>query len=218
MYAPRILVCGIASLVACGSSDNTNVDGNVTQHDAHSDGAGSGSNVVTGQVNGQSFDAKDAIWNQFSHTNGFSFVGNAAFVEMTDYAGACALAAQDLAPTTSRILDLGVAVNDASAMSSVPTVAGTFTVHSSANPLPASANVAQVYFGSGCSKDIEYEGISGTVTIATVHQDGSYVGTFDVVVSCSSFSNCAGADAHLTGQFSSAACVSLNVNTIPACS
>ena len=101
MYAPSILVCGIATLVACGSSDNTNVDGNVTQHDASSDGAGSNANEVTGQVNGQSFDAKDAIWNQFSHTNGFSFVGNAAFVEMTDFAGACGLAAQDLASVTS---------------------------------------------------------------------------------------------------------------------
>jgi hypothetical protein len=91
-------------------------------------------------------------------------------------------------------------------------------VYSSANPLPASANVAQVYLGGGCSKDLAYEGISGTVTIATVHQDGSYTGTFDVVVSCASFGSCTGPDAHLTGKFSSAACVSLNVNTIPACS
>jgi len=37
------------------------------------------------------FDAKDAVWNQFTHTNGFSFVGNSAFVQITDYAGACAL-------------------------------------------------------------------------------------------------------------------------------
>jgi hypothetical protein len=207
-----------ALLVACGGGTQATVDGNVT-HDGAGSGSGSGAtNVVNGQFGGHMLDAKDAIWNHFDHTNGFSFVGNAAFVEVTDYAGACALAGQDKAPTGSLILDLGVAVTDGSAMASVPTAAGVFTVHSSANPLPASSNVAQVYLGSGCSKDVEYEGVSGTITIATVHADGSYAGTFDIMVSCASFSACTGADAHLTGSFTSAACTSLNVNTIPACS
>jgi len=212
-----ILACGIAGLIGCGSSSPANVDGN-TVHDGNVDGAGSNANQVNGQINGQSFNAKDAIWKQFSSTNGFSFDGPAAFVEMTDYTGSCALAAQGMAPTTSLILDLGVGVNDASAMTTAPTSPGTFTVFDDSNPLPASMNVGQVYLGSGCSKDIAYSGTSGTITITSVHQDGSYAGTFDIMVSCSSFSSCAGPDAHLTGTFSSASCVSLDVNTIPACS
>jgi hypothetical protein len=206
-------------LIACGGGTSATVDSSVS-HDGAGSGSGSGSatNQVNGQFGGHTFDAKDAIWNRFDHTNGFEFVGSAAFVEITDYAGACALAGQDKAPTGSLILDLGVAVTDGSAMASVPTAAGVFTVHSSASSLPASSNVAQVYLGSGCSKDVEYEGVSGSVTIATVHADGSYAGTFDIMVSCASFGSCTGGDAHLTGSFTSAACASLDVNTIPGCS
>lgn len=122
------------------------------------------------------------------------------------------------APTGSLILDLAVAVNDANGKATAPTGPGMFTVHSSSQPLPRSANVAQVYYGSGCGKDVSYEGISGTITVSTVKPDGSLAGTFDVAISCASFSSCAGPDAHITGTFSSAACTALNVNTTPACS
>jgi hypothetical protein len=216
------LACGVASLIACGGSGNNTVDsgGNntVDSGGSNADGAGSNANEVQGQVEGRAFDAKDAISKQFSHTNGFSFIGSATFVEMTDYAGACALAGQDLAPTDSRILDLGVAINDSAGKATVPTGPGTFTVYSSANQLPASSNVAQVYYGSGCTKNVAYSGTSGAVTITNVNSDGSLKGTFDVVVSCAGFSSCAGPDAHLTGTFSSAACAALDVNVIPACS
>ena len=84
--------------------------------------------------------------------------------------------------------------------------------------LPPSANVAQVYYGSGCGKNVSYQGTSGTVTITKVRSDGGFEGTFDVMLSCKTFSSCAGPDEHLTGAFVSTACTALDVNVTPTCS
>jgi hypothetical protein len=198
-------------IVACGGSNAASVDASTAD-------GGDSANQVHGTVNGHALVARDALWNTFAHTNGFSFHGAAAFVEIADFAGACALTAQMHAPAGSLILDLGFAIDDATGKATVPTGPGTFAVYSSASSLPASANVAQAYFGSGCSKDIAYEGVSGTIAITAVHADGSFAGSFDLVLSCASFSSCAGPDAHVTGVFSSSACTTLDVNTIPTCS
>jgi len=211
MRNPWFLTCGLATLVACGGSTSDTVDSAIAI-----DSAGSAATHVDGQVNGRPFDAKDAIWAQFSHTNGFNFIGSVAFSEITDYASGCSLAGQNTAPTDSRILDLGVAINDSAGHSTVPSGPGTFTVYPST--LPASANVAQVYYGSGCGKAVAYSGKSGTVTITQVRTDGGFEGTFDVIISCTGFSSCTGPDAHLTGAFTSVACPALNVNVTATCS
>jgi len=168
-----------------------------------------------GQVDGRAFTAKDAIAAQ-SEALGFSFQGSATFVEITDYAGACGLAAQNQAPTDSRILDLGVAINDAEGNAYAPTGPGTFTVFPQ-SVLPPNENVAQVYYGGGCGTSEPYEGTAGTITLTNVGAGGSMEGSFDVMISCLPLSSCAGPDAHLTGTFSSAACAALNVNQTSVC-
>lgn len=199
----------IASAVACGGGGGTpGVDSP----------SSSPPNSVTGEVQGRAFAAKDAIEKSVSQTNGFSFDGPASFVEITDYAGACGLAGQGLAPTDSRILVLATAINDASGKATTPTGPGMFNVYPATMPLPRAANVAQVYYGTGCNKSIAYEGTSGTITITAVKPDGSLDGSFDVTISCAGYSSCAGPDAHLTGTFSSASCAALNPNHIPTCS
>jgi hypothetical protein len=180
--------------------------------------SGLATNQVQGTVNGRAFSAKDAISAQIGQTNGFSFDGPAAFIQISDFAGACPLSAQDKGPVDSRIFLLAVAVNDSSSKSAPPNSPSTFVVHDASTDLPPSANVAQVYYGSGCEKDVSFEGTSGTVTLTEVNSDGSLDGTFDAIISCAGFSSCSGPDAHLTGSFHSIACTELNVNVTPTCS
>ena len=184
----------LLALAACGGSSST-----------------PGGNDVMGPIN---FAAMDAISASFDHTNGFSFVGTSTFVELTDYTGACALAGQHQAPTKSHIIDLGLAVNDASGKAGAPNGPGTYTVFSGTAALPASMNVAQVFYGDGCDKTIAYEGTSGTITLKSAMP---MTGTFDFTISCAGFSGCTGPDAHLTGSFEAAPCSALDVNTIPSC-
>jgi hypothetical protein len=205
------LLTAAANLAACGSNSNATIDGGA-------DAPAHPTNEVLGQVEGRTFAAKDAISKPFDHTNGFGFNGTATFVEMTDFAGACGLTAQDVAPTDSRILDIGVAIDDAAGNATSPTGPGVFTVFPSSGSLPAGTKVAKIYYGSGCDKSVAYGGTTGTVTVTTVKADGGLEGTFDITVSCASFSSCAGPDVHLTGSFASSACGSLNVNVIPNCS
>ena len=200
-----LLVCSVAGVVACNASGTKT-----------GDASGGPANQVQGQVNGRAFTAKDSIAMQLRHPNGFSFQGDALFVEITDYDNLCTRAAQHTAPPDSRVLILGVGVNDASSMTTAPTAPGTFTVYSPSSSLPSNANVAQVFYGSGCDKSVAFSGISGTVTVTPL-ADGSVRGTFDATISCAGFSSCAGPDAHLTGSFAPTSCSSLDVNTIPAC-
>ncbi len=198
----------VIAVAACGGGTTSSVDGP----------SSSPMTAVSGSVEGRAFAAMDAISTQVSHSNGLSFHGTASVVEITDFAGACGLAGQDLAPTDSRILLLAVAINDTSGAATAPTGPATFTVYPSTNPLPAGTDVAQVYYGSGCDKTVAYSGTSGTITVSAVKADGSLEGSFDVTISCAGFSSCAGPDAHLTGTFSSASCSALNINVIPNCS
>lgn len=171
---------------------------------------------VQGTVNGRSFDAKGAMSAAVGHTNGFMFNGRTLFVEIDDFTDACSLAAQEKpAPTGSRLIDIGMAVNESS-VSAIPTAPGTFTVYDSSAVFPANGNVAQVYYGSGCDKDDPHMGTSGTVTLTKVNADGTYEGTFDVFLTCFS---CSSSDAHLTGSFHTADCsfLAMSINTTRKC-
>jgi hypothetical protein len=204
------LVC----LVACGGAAGTGTSGT-----GGSDAGQVATTQVQGQVNGRSFDAEDAISALVDQTNGFEFLGTVPFVEITDFPGACALSAQNEGPADSRVLLLGFGVNDASGKSTAPVAPATFAVHDDSAPLPPSANVAQVYYGSGCGTAVSYFGTSGTVTLTKIDADNTYEGGFDVVLSCAGFSTCSGGDAHLTGSFRSTACGALatSINITPAC-
>ena len=177
--------------------------------------APSSPNEVIGTVGGRSFDARDSIARDIPSTNGFSFVGPATFVQLSDFATACTLSMQHQGPTGSRILLLAVGAIDASGKSTAPGP-GTFTVHGSSQSLPVSSKSAQVYYGSGCGKDVAYEGVSGSIVV-TSSAAGVVVGTFDVTISCATFSSCAGPDEHLTGKFTTAACAALDVSSTPSC-
>jgi hypothetical protein len=201
------LACSLSLVIACG--------GTTPGADAGAD-AGSGPNQVLGLVNGKAFDAKEAMSNHV--VSGLRFSSDVEVIELTDYAGACADAGSNTAPTGSLILALAVGTRDAQGKSTVPTGPGTFTLYSRAQPLPVSTNVADVYYGSGCQKSVSFNGISGTITISSVTSDGSFAGTFDVMISCAGFDSCAGPDAHLTGMFSSTTCTALSVNRTPTCS
>lgn len=204
------LIGSLTAVIACGGTTAVGVDA------AGVDTSGSGPDQVQGMVNGKAFNAREAI--STLAISQFGFDGTAEIVEITDYAGACAFAGQNMAPTGSLVLVLGVATTDGEGRSTAAMGPGTFTVFSPAQPIPTSASVAAVYYGSGCLKSVSYNGISGTVTISAVAPDGSFTGTFDSVISCADFATCAGPDAHITGSFSSTACTALNVNRTPTCS
>jgi hypothetical protein len=192
-------------MVACGSST------------MGADAGGSGPNHVDGLVNGKAFNAKEAMSNHLLSASGLGFSSDVEIVELTDYAGACADAGTTTAPTGSLILALALGIRDAQGKSTVPTGPGTFMVYSPIQGIPKDASVATVYYGSGCQKTVSYLGISGTVTLTSVASDGSFAGTFDVMISCAGFSSCAGPDAHITGSFSSTTCTALSVNVTPTC-
>jgi hypothetical protein len=194
------LACSLAVVIACGCG---NTD------------AGSGPNQVMGLVNGKAFVAREAMSNHV--LSGLGFSSDVEIIELTDYADACADAGSRTAPTGSLILALALGIRDAQGKSTAPTGPGTFTVYSEAHPFPVNANVASVYYGSGCQKSVSYGGISGTVTLTAVTPDGGFSGTFDVMISCASFASCAGPDAHITGSFSSTTCTALTVNVTPTC-
>lgn len=206
MRTTWFLACILPIMVACG--------GSATGADA----SGSGPNHVDGLVNGKAFDAREAMSSHVLSASGLGFSSDVEIIELTDYAGACADAGSNTAPTGSLILALAVGIRDAQGKSTVPTGPGTFTVYSPVTGLPKSASVAAVYYGSGCQKSVSYEGISGTVTLTSIASDGVFAGTFDVMISCASFSSCAGPDAHITGSFSSTTCTALSVNVTPTCS
>ena len=186
-----------AAIVACGG------------------GTSSPQTSVAGTVNGRSFGAKDAITTKATG-KGFSFGGPASYVEITDYAGACAEETAGLQPATGQRLVLALASYDSSGTAAPPTLPGTFQVHQS-GPGTAGTNIAQLYYDGGCSKTEPHGGLSGTVTLTAVGADGTLDGTFDVVLTCGGFSTCTGPDAHLTGSFQAPACAGLNVNATPAC-
>src|SRR5205085_5402991 len=148
--------------------------------------------------------------------SGFTFAGPATYVEITDYAGACAEETAHVQPTTGQRLVLGLASYDSGGHATPPTAAGTFPVHPS-GPGTAGSNIAQLYSDGGCQKAQAHAGASGSVTLTAVSADGTLDGTFDVVLTCDGFSTCTGPDAHLTGSFHAASCAGLNVNSTPAC-
>jgi hypothetical protein len=176
---------------------------------------GSATASVSGTINGRSFDAKDAIATQATGS-GFSFGGPATYVEITDYAGACAEETARLQPASGQRLVLGLASYSSGGQAAPPTAVGIFTVHQS-GPGAASSNIAQLYYDGGCQKAQAHAGLSGTVTLTSVLADGSLQGTFDIVLTCDGFSTCSGPDAHLTGSFHVTSCAGLNVNATPAC-
>jgi hypothetical protein len=170
---------------------------------------------VTGAVSGRSFAAKDAIATTATGA-GFSFGGPASYIEITDFAGACAEETAHLQPATGQRLVLALASYDSAGKSAAPLLPGTFPVHQNGPGTPGT-NIAQLYYDGGCQKAQAHAGLSGTVTLAAVGTDGTLDGTFDVVLTCDGFSTCSGVDAHLTGSFHAAACAGLNVNATPAC-
>lgn len=192
-----VLSLAIAASAACGGSSS------------------SPQTSVSGNVNGRAFDAKDAITTKATGS-GFSFGGQASYVEITDYAGACAEETASLQPATGQRLLLGIASYDGSGKAAPPTQPGTFTVHQG-SPGGAGSNIAQLYYDGGCSKSQAHAGLSGTVTVTAVGADGTLDGTFDVVLTCGGFSTCTGPNASLNGSFHASACAGLNVNVTPAC-
>lgn len=84
------VVGSLATVMACGGGSTAGVDAS-----GPGDSSGPGPDQVQGLVNGKAFDARDAVSAQFSQTNGFGFSGPATFVQVSDYAGECALAAQN---------------------------------------------------------------------------------------------------------------------------
>jgi hypothetical protein len=178
-------------------------------------GTASSQTGVSGNVNGRSFAAKDAITKQATGS-GFSFGGPASYVEITDYAGACAEETAGLQPATGQRLVLGLASYDSTGKAAPPTQPGTFPVHQS-GPGTAGSNISQLYYDGGCAKTQPHNGLSGSVTLSGVGTDGTLDGTFDIVLTCGGFSTCTGPDAHLTGTFHALACAGLNVNATPAC-
>jgi hypothetical protein len=196
LHRPIVAALASAAVFACG-------------------GGSSSQTSVAGTVNGRSFGAKDAITKQATGA-GFSFGGPASYVEITDYAGACAEETASLQPTTGQRLVLGLASYNAAGTAAPPTQPGTFTVHQS-GPGAASSSIAQLYYDGGCQKTQAHAGLSGTVTLTAVGTDGTLDGTFDVVLTCDGFSTCSGPAANLTGAFHAPACAGLNVNATPAC-
>jgi hypothetical protein len=179
-------------------------------------GGGSSSGTsVNGNVNGRAFAVQDAI-NTHATGSGFTFGGPATYIEITDYPSACADETAGKQPTLGQRLVLGIASYDASGRAAPPTQPGTFPVHQS-GPGTANSNIAQLYYDGGCFKAQAHDGLSGTVTLTAIAQDGTLDGTFDIVLTCDGFSTCSGPDAHLTGSFHAAACAGLNVNATPAC-
>ncbi len=195
--AARGIAAAWFAAVACGGSSGTTTT------------------AVSGSIDGRTFDAKDAIATQATGS-GFTFGGPATYVEITDYAGACAKETEHLQPATGQRLVLGLASYDSSGHSGAPGATGTFAV-TQTGPGAAGSNIAQLYFDGGCHKAQAHTGASGTVTLTAVRSDGSLEGTFDIVLTCGGFSTCTGPDAHLTGSFLAVSCAGLNVNSTPAC-
>ncbi len=142
--------------------------------------------------------------------------GAATYIQISDFANACALEAQNMGVTNGQRLVLALAVNDASGQAAPPTAPGSFTVVANSAG-PAGSNVADLYYEGGCMKAQAHGGRSGTGTLTRVSADGSLEGSFDIVLTCDGFSSCTGLDAHLTGTFRAAPCASLNVNRTPPC-
>jgi hypothetical protein len=171
--------------------------------------------VVSGTIGGRGFDAKDAIATQATGS-GFTFGGPAMYVELTDYASACADETAHVQPASGQRLVLALASHGSGGQAAPPTGLGTFIVHQG-GPGSAGSNIAQLYYDGGCQKAQAHAGASGTVVLTSLPADGSLEGTFDVVLTCDGFSTCSGPDAHLTGSFHAASCAGLNVNATPAC-
>ncbi len=170
--------------------------------------------TVQGQVNGRAFVAQDAISTQ-DRGHGFDFAGPAAFVQISDFAGACALEAQDRGVVDGQRLVLALVVNDASGAASPPSSPGVFQVVQRAGT--GAGRVAEIYYEGGCQKAQAHKGLSGNVALTRVNSDGSLEGTFDIVLTCDGFSNCTGPDTHLIGSFHSTPCADLDVNRTPPC-
>ena len=191
--------CALSSLflvLACGGSSAVN-------------------DTVTGTVNGRSFTAQDAIFTQATGS-GFSFGGPAMYIEITDYAAACAKETSHLQPANGQRLVLAIASYDQSGTPAPPTRAGSFPVKQSGPGAPGS-NTAELYYDAGCFKADAHTGKSGTVIVTAIRADGSVDGTFDITLTCGGFSTCSGPDATLSGTFHATACAGLSVNSTPAC-
>lgn len=165
---------------------------------------------------GRTFQAQDAIVNS-QVAKGFAINGPAAYVEITDFAGACADEAKAAStaayyPATGQTLLLGLARNDAAGTASPPAAPGTFTVLQSAGA--PSQLVAVAYYMGGCQKYDAQEGVSGVVNLARAGSDGTLEGTFDVTLSCST---CSGHQTHVTGSFHAAPCSALSINRNSMC-
>ncbi len=176
---------------------------------------------VSGQIDTRpglrSFSAQDAVVHQ-QRASGFAFNGPGAFVEITDYAGACKVESGGVAsPGDGQRLLLALAQNDASGNASPPAAPGTFTL------LPGSAGsanqlVADAYYEDGCRKADQHFGVSGSVTLTAVGSDGSLTGSFDLVIAQpAGVQGATPGGVHLTGQFHALSCASLDVNRSLSC-
>src|SRR4051812_37658061 len=99
--------------------------------------------AVSGTIDGRTFDAKDAIATQATGS-GFTFGGPATYVEITDYAGACAKETAHLQPATGQRLVLGLASYDSSGHSGAPSTSGTFVVTRSGPGAPGSKSRSSI--------------------------------------------------------------------------
>jgi hypothetical protein len=195
------VLCGVVLAAGCGGSNGANPPTG---------------NSVTGAINSRAFAAQDAIATNATG-KGFSFGGPATYIEITDYANACALETAGQQPTSGQRLVLAIASYDASGRPSPPAAPATFTVQQS-SPGGANSKVAELYYDGGCFKAQAHAGLSGAVTVTKIGSDGALEGTFDLIITCDGFSGCTGPDPHLTGSFHATPCAGLNVNATPVCS
>jgi len=170
---------------------------------------------VAGAVDGRLFAAKDAIVTAAVGA-GFSFGGPASYVEITDFAGACAEETARLQPAGGQRLVLALASYDSAGRAGPPTGPGTFPLHQN-GPGTAGTNIAQIYYDGGCHKAQAHGALSGRVTVNAVAPDGTMDGSFEVLLTCDGFSTCTGPDSSLAGAFHATPCAGLDVNASPAC-
>jgi hypothetical protein len=187
----------IVALAACGG-------GNPSPPDAARDAPANSPAVVTGNLGGAPFMARDAIWTTAS-ADGFDFTGMSTVLMITDFPNACADQMSSTGVPNGRFLFFVLATTDGTGASSPITQAGAYTVFTG-TPAPSS-KLVESYFeldGANCRKSASESGASGTVTVtsATDPQTATFDLTFD------------NSD-HITGSYRATMCAALDPNRTP---
>jgi len=180
-------------LAACGGSSP-----------ARPDAAGDAPAVVVGNLGGQPFTPRAAIWTT-AQAAGFDFDKQSTVVMVTDYADACALQGSNTGVPGGRILIFVLAATSATGSSSPISALGPYAV-STGHPA-VSSQLVEPYFevdDAHCLGTTKQFGASGTVTVSSTADPQA--ATFDVTF--------AGGE-HVTGSYRATACAALNPNRTP---